>query len=66
MFFQVDARCPDIAKTPAEHPPRYLPLTPRANPFRAGFGICKSCTCPGYKPAKPNFCECGHHFSQHK
>ena len=34
-------------------------------PLFAGQGACKSCDCPGYKPAKPNYCQCGHHFSQH-
>lgn len=31
----------------------------------AGKGYCKSCDCKGYVPAKNNYCQCGHHYSQH-
>lgn len=47
-------------------PLRYLPVIYPVSPVKAGFGNCKSCGCMGYKPSKPNYCECGHHFSQHK
>jgi hypothetical protein len=33
----------------------------------AGWGACKSCSCPGYtRGNKADICKCGHHFSQHK
>jgi len=32
---------------------------------KAGKGYCKSCDCKGYVPAKDNYCQCGHHYSQH-
>jgi hypothetical protein len=35
------------------------------DPVKAGHGSCKSCDCTGYRAAKPNYCQCGHHFSQH-
>jgi hypothetical protein len=39
--------------------------TGERTPLYAGHGACKSCNCSGYIPAKPNYCKCGHHFSQH-
>lgn len=42
-----------------------LPETHERVPVFAGHGACKSCDCRGYIPLKPNYCKCGHHFSQH-
>ena len=42
------------------------PGTHERVPLFAGHGACKSCDdCRGYIPLKPNYCKCGHHFSQH-
>jgi len=67
MFIRFDESHADLEGTLMELPPIGMPHYPQEqDPVRAGQGGCKSCSCPGYIPDKPNYCKCGHHFSQHK
>lgn len=31
----------------------------------AGYGACRSCSCPGFNPKTNLWCHCSHHYSQH-
>ena len=67
MLIDFEERHAELDEPLVEPSPKHSPHDPlERDPVRAGHGACKSCNCPGYIPDKPNYCTCGHHFSQHK
>ena len=66
MFIRFDETRTDLKGEVMECPPQSVPHDPQEDPIKAGQGSCRSCGCTGYRPDKPNYCGCGHHFSQHK
>ena len=66
MFIRFDESHANLEDALLERPPQPLPYDTQQDPIKAGQGNCKSCDCLGYRPDKPNYCLCGHHFSQHK
>lgn len=67
MYVRFDESCTDLDSILVELPQQPVSPDPQEeDPIKAGYGSCRSCGCTGYKPGKPSYCECGHHFSQHR
>ena len=68
MLIQFDENDTGLDDTVVELPQLIAPHSAQERcTVTAGQGKCKSCDdCRGYRPDKPNYCKCGHHFSQHQ
>ena len=66
MFIRFNENNMDVSDYLTAYPTPMSDQIQEKAPFEAGFGGCKSCNCRGYEPEKPNYCKCGHHFSQHR
>jgi len=67
MHIRFDESHARFKGTLGELPPKGTPHDPEEQSYLiAGHGSCRSCSCAGYVPDKPNYCRCGHSYSQHR